>query len=120
MGYHFERGTKTPRKKSLQKFKDSIRERTRRTSGESMSKIIAGLTPMMRGWFEYFKHSRSWVFPMLDSWIRHRLRSIQKRRQGRQGDARGKDNKRWPNSYFAELGYFSLKAAWNSAASLRK
>lgn len=119
LGYHFECGKKTPRKKSLQKFKDSVRERTRRTSGQSMEKIIAGLTPMMRGWFEYFKHSRKWVFPMLDSWIRNRLRTIMRRRRGLRGHARGKDNNRWPNLYFTELGYFSLEAAWKSAVSLR-
>jgi RNA-directed DNA polymerase len=120
LGYHFERGKKTPREKSLKKFKDTIRQRTRRNSGQSMEKTIAVLRPVMRGWFEYFKHSRGWVFSMLDSWIRHRLRSILRRRQGRVGHARGKDNQRWKNSHFAGLGYFSLEAAWVTAKSLRE
>ena len=120
LGYHFERGRKTPRKKSLRKFKDLIRQRTRRTSGHSMEKIIAGLKPAMRGWFEYFKHSARWTFPQLDGWVRGRLRSILRWRSGRRGHARGRDTQRWSNSYFAELGYFSLEVAWRTAVSLRK
>lgn len=119
LGYHFELGSKTPRKKSLKKFKDTIRELTPRNTGISMERIIVRLKPVMRGWFCYFQHSRRWVFPMLDKWIRGRLRSILRRRQGRRGRGRGQDHKRWPNSYFAELGYFSLEAAWTSAKSLQ-
>ena len=48
LGYHFERGKKTPRKKSLEKFQESIRSVTRRTSGQSMKAIIRELTPKMR------------------------------------------------------------------------
>ena len=33
LGYHFERGKKWPRKKSLDKLKDAIRSKTRRNSG---------------------------------------------------------------------------------------
>lgn len=36
LGYHFERGMRWPRKKSMDKFKETIRRKTRRTSGESM------------------------------------------------------------------------------------
>ena len=48
LGYHFERGKKTPCKKSLEKFKESIRHATKRTSGQSMKAIISELTPKMR------------------------------------------------------------------------
>ena len=51
LGYHFERGRKTPRQKSLSKFKDNIRAHTGRNSGQSMDAIIGRLTPKMRGWF---------------------------------------------------------------------
>lgn len=120
LGYHFEQGKKTPRKKSLTEFKDSIRAATPRTSGRSMKDIIGTLTPKMRGWFNYFQHSRRWVFPMLDQWIRGRLRSILRRRAGRRGRARGLDHQRWPNSTFTELGYFGLEAAWKTAKSLQR
>jgi RNA-directed DNA polymerase len=120
LGYHFERGKRTPRKKSLKKFKDAIRKATPRTSGQSMKSIVAALRPVMRGWFHYFQHSSRWVFPELDCWIRGRLRSILRRRTGRHGRARGRDHQRWPNSTFTALGYFSLKAAWIAAKSLPK
>lgn len=119
LGYHFEQGHKTPRQKSLKKFKERIRQATRRTSGQSMQVIIAALTPVMRGWFNYFCHSRKWVFPTLDKWIRGRLRSILRRRHRLRGRSRGRDHQRWPNSTFTDLGYFSLEAAWKAAKSLQ-
>ena len=36
LGYHFERGMKWPRKKSMDKLKESIRQKTRRTEGRCM------------------------------------------------------------------------------------
>jgi RNA-directed DNA polymerase len=119
LGYHFERGGKTPRQKSLAKFKDRIRVGTRRTHGQSIPVIIRKLKPQMRQWFEYFKHSRGWVFKMLDGWIRARLRAILRRRAGRRGRERGTDHQRWPNSAFPALGFYSLVEAWNAAKSLR-
>ena len=120
LGYHFERGSKTPRKKSQEKFKTSIRESTRRTNGQSLKAIIQKLTPKMRGWFNYFKHSRGWVFATMDKWIRGRLRNILRRRSGRRGRSLGTDHQRWPNSTFTALGYYSLVEAWVAAKSLPK
>ena len=39
------------------KFKDTIRAKTKRTSGESLQESSTILNPTLRGWFEYFKHS---------------------------------------------------------------
>jgi len=39
LGYHFERGMKWPRKKSMDKLKDTIRAKTRRTDGRSLKAI---------------------------------------------------------------------------------
>jgi RNA-directed DNA polymerase len=111
LGYHFERGMKWPRQKSLEKFKESIRHRTHRKQGQSMGQVIAGLTPLLRGWFEYFKHSQPSTFSELDGWIRGRLRSILRKHQGRKGRARGNDHQRWPNAYFDQLGFYSLVRA---------
>ncbi|HXI13487.1 MAG TPA: group II intron maturase-specific domain-containing protein, partial [Thermoanaerobaculia bacterium] len=63
------------------------------------------------GWFEYFKHCRHRVFPKLDSWIRRRLRSILRSRQGRRGLSRGADHQRWTNAYFRQLGLFTMSEA---------
>jgi RNA-directed DNA polymerase len=111
LGYRFERGRRSPRPKSLDKFKDAIRAKTKRTSGESLKEIIARLTPTLRGWFEYFKHSAATTFPRLDSWIRMRLRSILRKRIGLKGRGRGSDHQRWPNAFFAGQGLYSLKTA---------
>lgn len=112
LGYHFERNTRWPRKKSLDKFKDTIRHKTKRTSGNSMEEIIVSINRTMEGWFEYFKHSHKRTFSPLDSWIRMRLRSILRKRNGGKGRGRGSDHQRWPNAYFAERGLFSLFTAY--------
>lgn len=115
LGYHFERGYRWPRKKSLKKLKDSIRVKTKRCNGKSMRQIIDDLSPILRGWFNYFKHSHYTTFPPLDGWIRMRLRSILRKRNKLKGRGRGRDHQRWPNAYFAELGLFSLVAAREKA-----
>jgi len=111
LGYHFERGQKWPRQKSLQKFKETIRVQTGRNNGESFARIIARVNRTLRGWYEYFKHSHRWTFKPLDKWIRMRLRSILRRRAGKRGRGRGSDHQRWPNAYFDALGLFNLEAA---------
>lgn len=111
LGYHFERGMKWPRKKSMEKFKEAIRVKTRRTQGRSMEEVIARINSQTRGWYEYFKHSHRNVFAPLDGWIRMRLRSILRKHQGKKGRGRGSDHQRWPNAHFDKLGYFSLEKA---------
>jgi len=108
LGYHFEKGTRWPRKKSLKKFKDTIRRKTPRSNGRSLAEIIEGINKTSEGWFEYFKHSHWKTFKPLDGWIRRRLRSILRRYSKGKGISRGRDNVRWPNKYFQALGYFSL------------
>jgi RNA-directed DNA polymerase len=111
LGYHFERGRKWPRRKSKKKLKEAIRAKTPRTSGESLERTIAEVNPILRGWYEYFKHSLGNVFGEVDGWVRGRLRSILRKQQKQRGRGRGADHQRWPNAYFAERGLFSLKAA---------
>lgn len=111
LGYRFENGTRWPRKKSLNKLKDSIREKTGRSNGNSLETIIFRVNMTMRGWFEYFKHSNSKTFRPIDGWIRRRLRSILRRRENRKGMSRGWDNMHWPNTFFKDHGLFSLTAA---------
>jgi len=111
LGYHFERGTRWPRKKSLKKFKDNVRSRTKRCNGQSMEQIILDLNEVLRGWYGYFKHGNKWTFLRLDAWIRMRLRSILRKRNGMCGKGRGSDHQRWPNKYFRDRGLFSLAEA---------
>ncbi len=111
LGYHFDCGQKWPRRKSLKKFKDTIRAKTKRTNGQSLQVIIANVNRSARGWFGYFKHSQHYTFDPLDRLLRVRLRSILRRRSGRVGRARGRDSQRWPNAFFAAHGLFSFVAA---------
>jgi RNA-directed DNA polymerase len=76
-----------------------------------MAQIIAGLNPVMKGWFEYFKHSQRERLEAFDGWIRMRLRSILRKNQGKKGRGRGSDHQEWPNAYFEKHGLFSLKKA---------
>jgi len=111
LGYHFERGYKWPRDKSLKKFKDKIRVLTKRNNGQSLQVIISRVNRVTQGWFAYFKHSHHTTFSPLDQWIRMRLRSILRKRRKRRGRARGNDHRRWPNAFFATQGLFSLATA---------
>jgi len=111
LGYHFERGSRWPRKKSAQKLKDTIRAKTKRTNGHSLHAIILDVNRTVRGWFEYFKHSHQTTFPSLDSWVRMRLRSILRKRKGQKGRGRGADHQRWPNAFFQEHGLYSMTTA---------
>ncbi len=115
LGYHFEQGRRWPRRKSLRKFRDSIRSKTKRTNGHSLGFIITDLNQTLRGWFGYFKHSERRTFPSLDSWTRMRLRSILRHRRGGRGRGRGRDHNRWPNAFFTAHGLFSLTGAHAAA-----
>jgi RNA-directed DNA polymerase len=108
------------RKKSLQGFKDKIREKTRRTRGDSLTQIIADITPMIRGWYGYFKHACRREFPKLDGFIRRRLRAILRKQEKRPGFGKcHADHRRWPNVYFAALGLFTMAEARMSASQSR-
>jgi RNA-directed DNA polymerase len=113
LGYHFERGKRWPRDKSLDKFKDAIRAKTPRKHGQSLRFIIASVNQTTRGWFAYFQHtSYPTVFRTLDGMIRRRLRRLLLKRHGKHHyQGRGFAHYRWPNAYFTEHGLFSMEAA---------
>jgi RNA-directed DNA polymerase len=111
LGYHFERGKKWPRKKSLDKLKDNIRSKTRRSNGRNLTAICLELNRTLKGWFGYFKHSAPHVHAAIDSYVRGRLRNILRHQNKRKGRVQKTDHQRWPNSYFTAAGLYSLKQA---------
>lgn len=121
LGYHFEGGHRDPREKSLRKLKETIRAKTQRTNGDSLAEIIALLNRTLRGWFEYFKHSRRWIFGWIDGLVRRRLRSLLCKRERLRRHGTGYANIRWPKAFFAAHGLFSLEEAHELArqSSLR-
>ena len=81
--YHFERGWKWPRKTSLRKLKDTMQKHTRRTSGQSMERIVSKLNPVLRGWGNYFRTGNaSKQFNSLDSFVASRLVRLIGQREG--------------------------------------
>ena len=108
------------RAKSLKSLKDKVREKTKRSRGDSVLAIIADLNPTLRGWFGYFKHAWPTTFQTLDGLIRRRLRAILRKQEKRPGMGRCyDDHRRWPNAYFANLGLFIMDTAWARASQSR-
>jgi RNA-directed DNA polymerase len=108
LGYHFERGMKWPRKKSLTKLKDRVREQTPRLDGRSLEIIIKDVNRTLRGWYGYFQHSKANVVTQMDGYVRRRLRSLLAKRRGYTRHGLGQAHHRWPNAWFAQHGLLSL------------
>ena len=65
LGYRFLKHRLFPRQKSLAKFRETLRSKTKRTNGNSLQAIIVTVNRTLRGWYEYFKHSGRTTFPAL-------------------------------------------------------
>jgi group II intron reverse transcriptase/maturase len=63
-----------PRQKSIEHFKDQIRQRTRRKIPKATHELVEELNPVIRGWGNYYckAHVRK-LFNRLDRWIVRRL-----------------------------------------------
>jgi len=120
LGYRFEAGRRWVRRKSLKALRERIRIKTKRTQGDSVATIIAELNPMLRGWFNYFKHAHPMTFSGADGFTRRRLRAILRKQEKRPG--LGKcldDHKRWPKAFFADMGLFTMTEAHALASQSR-
>jgi len=125
LGYRFQRGKKGDllklvRPKSKQSLRAKLKRPTKRCNAKSMQAIVAEINPVLRGWYEYFKHARESHLREVDGWVRMRLRSVLRKRQRKKGRGRGSDHHRWPNRYFEKLGLFSLELAREETMSLRR
>lgn len=145
LGFSYKREPKTKDRvqirissKAKEKFKKKVKALTSRNIGKSMEKIVERLNTYTMGWKGYFKLSNTpSVLNSLDSWIRHRLRTIQLK-QWKRGKtcyrelvSRGLDpvlaaqtakhcrswwrtsrcegmHRVFTNAYFQEIGYESL------------
>jgi RNA-directed DNA polymerase len=78
LGFQILRGKIRVSNKARVKFKDKIRELTRRNNPLSMYQIIQDLNQYLQGWAAYFGIQEfKKLFGDLDGWIRSRLRSMQ-------------------------------------------
>jgi len=91
---------------SVKRFKANLRQMFRAGRGRNLRRLLADLTPVLRGWVAYFRLSDvTGVFEELDQWIRRKLRSILWRQWKR----------RWTR--FKELRRRGLDAARAAASS---
>jgi RNA-directed DNA polymerase len=120
LGYRFEAGRRFVRKKSLDRFKETIRGKTRRTRGQSLGFVIADLNRTLHGWFSYFKHAHPRTLRMLDQMIRRRLRALLRKQEKRPALGLCRDDHlRWPTAFFADQGLFAFHTAWATARQSR-
>jgi group II intron reverse transcriptase/maturase len=77
LGFHFRGFSLGIRALSLEKFKERVRDVTRRNQGRNVEAVLADLNPVVRGYAYYFGVADvSDVFTDLDAWIRMRIRSF--------------------------------------------
>jgi len=88
-----------PREKSIRRFMDQVRQRTRRKVPRKTQELIEELNPLLRGWGEYYKraHVRK-LFNRLDRWIVRRIWSHR--------------FKRWRNGGWQQLPESTLYGAY--------
>lgn len=103
--------------KALARFKDRVRDLTRRHRGVGLERMIAELNPLLRGWAGYFGFSQLRELGSLDGWIRRRLRClvwVQWKTRGR----RYKELRRLKVSEtVASAAIFSPKGPWRLSSS---
>src|SRR5216684_3660725 len=63
--------------KAIARFKERIREQTRRTRSISLPQMVKTITTYLRGWLGYFGDCQTpSVLRNLEAWLRRRLRSV--------------------------------------------
>ena len=105
-----------PREKSICRFKDQVRQRTKRRVPLRTRELIAELNPVLRGWGEYYKraHVRN-LFHQLDGWVRRRIWSHRFKRWRNGGW------KQLPNAkLYGEYGLVNLVGLIPSIASAQE
>jgi len=70
--------------KALKALKDEVRQRTCRTRGVSLPRVVHDLQQYLNGWYAYFRVAEAQApFKELDSWVRRRLRCYVWKQWGR-------------------------------------
>jgi RNA-directed DNA polymerase len=80
LGFSFT-GEREPRRriapKAIARFKERVREQTRRTRGISLRQTVKQIATYLRGWLGYFGDCQTpSVLHSLEAWLRRRLRSV--------------------------------------------
>ena len=65
---------KIPADKSLKRFQEAVRQKTKRRIPLRSHQLIEELNPLIRGWGEYYKRANvKRIFKVLDRWIIRRI-----------------------------------------------
>jgi len=103
LGFHFRGFSLGIRARSLEKFKERVRNVTMRNQGRNVEAVLADLNPVVRGYAYYFGVADvSDVFTDLDAWIRMRIRSFRIKKRSCHA------NHRLPNRKLKKWGLLSL------------
>ena len=63
--------------KSVDRLRDKLRTQFRQGRGRSIGRTVESLTPILRGWMNYFRLAQvKGAFEELDGWLRRKLRCI--------------------------------------------
>jgi RNA-directed DNA polymerase len=80
LGFSFTREREPRRRiapRAIARFKERIREKTRRTRSISLPQMVKEITTYLRGWLGYFGDCQTpSVLHSLETWLRRRLRSV--------------------------------------------
>ena len=122
--------------KRIKRFKDKVREKTKRATGRKLEDVIKDLNPVLRGWMNYYRvaNIKNLVRNFM-AWIRRRLRMIKMkqwktykamhkamRKQGIKGNRVKMSVTKWenskvhiihmllPNKFFENLGLIDMSA----------
>jgi RNA-directed DNA polymerase len=70
--------------KSITRFKEKIKQLTKRNRGVSFTSVVTEVNEAMQGWVGYFRLADTWLpWRELDGWIRRRLRCYRLKQCGR-------------------------------------
>jgi len=134
LGVEIHTGYTRIKREKVREFKDKVRRITRRNSPVNLKQVIADLSPVVRGFANYFRVANCQKeFKVLAQWIRRRLRAKQLclwkrakrlhrrlRQLGSQGEFKAIKMNSWrnsasnlasyaiPNSYLRGLGLFEM------------
>jgi len=82
LGFAFSAKYLAPSEKSIERYKNAIRYKTRRQQPKNVNMVIAGINPIIRGWGRYFGYRTNITqFKALDGWTRGRVRCFKAKRR---------------------------------------
>ncbi len=91
---------------SVKRFKQKVKEISRRIRGICIDKVVSDLNKYLRGWSGYYRFAQTKsLFKELDRWIRRRIRAMIWKQWGRRGYRE-----------LRKLGV-SVRLAWNTSKS---